>query len=240
MKIYSDPLGVDEPPRGAVLTIGNFDGVHLGHQAILRYVVDRADGLGTVGAAMTLDPHPIKLLRPRMAPKLLSTLDQRLELIGRTGIEVALVVPFTHRLARMPAEYFVKEVLVERLGIREVYIGANFRFGADRGGDVALLERMGAELGFKAAASPIVEIEGGVVSSTRVRRAVADGEMMEAARHARAAITSSTVAYWRVSVWDENSAFRPSTSRSRTRSNPPTGCTSPRFTSHPSVAPSPR
>jgi riboflavin kinase/FMN adenylyltransferase len=182
VKIYSDPLGVDEPPRGAILTIGNFDGVHLGHQAILRYVVDRAEGLGTVGAAMTLDPHPIKLLRPRMAPKLLSTLGQRLELIGRTGIEIALVVPFTHRLARMPAETFVKEVLVERLGIREVYIGANFRFGADRGGDVALLERMGAELGFKAAASPIVEIEGGVVSSTRARQAVADGEMMEAAR----------------------------------------------------------
>ena len=182
MKIYSDPLGVDEPPRGAVLTIGNFDGVHLGHQAILKYVVERAGGLGTVGAAMTLDPHPIKLLRPRIAPRLLSTLDQRLELIGRTGIEVALVVPFTHRLARMPAEDFVKDVLVERLGIREVYIGANFRFGADRGGDVALLERMGAELGFKAAASPIVEIEGGVVSSTKVRQAVSDGEMIEAAR----------------------------------------------------------
>jgi len=182
MKIYSDPLGVDEPPRGTILTIGNFDGVHLGHQAILRYVVERAEGLGTVGAAMTLDPHPIKLLRPRMAPRLLSTLDQRLELIARTGIEVALVVPFTHRLARMPAESFVKEVLVERLGIREVYIGANFRFGADRGGDVALLERMGAELGFKAAASPIVEVEGGIVSSTRVRQAVADGEMVEAAR----------------------------------------------------------
>jgi len=148
----------------------------------LKYVVERAGGLGTVGAAMTLDPHPIKLLRPRVAPRLLSTLDQRLELIGRTGIEVALVVPFTHRLARMPAEDFVKDVLVERLGIREVYIGANFRFGADRGGDVALLERMGAELGFKAAASPIVEIEGGVVSSTRVRQAVSDGEMTEAAR----------------------------------------------------------
>jgi riboflavin kinase/FMN adenylyltransferase len=181
MRIFTDPLGADEPPRGAVLTIGNFDGVHLGHQAILHYVVDRAAGLGAVGAAMTLDPHPIKLLRPRMAPRLLSTLDQRLELIERTGIEVALVVPFTHRLARMPAETFVKEVLVERLGIREVYIGANFRFGADRGGDVALLERMGFELEFKAAASPIVEVEGGVVSSTRVRQAVAEGRMEDAA-----------------------------------------------------------
>lgn len=180
MKIYRDPLGADEPARGAVLSIGNFDGVHLGHQAILRYVVDRAQTLGAVSAAMTLDPHPVKLLRPRKAPQLLSTLEQRLELIGRTGIEVGLVVPFTHRLARMPAEDFVTDVLVGRLGIREVYIGANFRFGADRGGDVALLERMGQELGFKAAASPIVEIDGGVVSSTRVREAVAAGRVEEA------------------------------------------------------------
>ena len=181
MKVFRDPLGSDEPPRGAVLTIGNFDGVHLGHQAILRYVVNRADGLGTVASAMTLEPHPVKLLRPRVAPRLLSNLDQRLELIQRTGIEVALVVPFTHRLARMPAEDFVKDVLVDRLAIEEVYIGANFRFGADRGGDVALLEKMGGDLGFKAAASPIVEVDGGVVSSTRVRQAVADGRVDEAA-----------------------------------------------------------
>lgn len=181
MKIFRDPLGADEPPRDAVLTIGNFDGVHLGHQAILKYVVERADELGTVAAAMTLDPHPVKLLRPRKAPRLLTTLEQRLELIARTGIETALVLPFTHRLARMPAEDFVRDVLVDRLAIREVYIGANFRFGADRGGDVALLERMGRELGFEAAASPIVEIEGGVVSSTKVRQAVVDGRVADAA-----------------------------------------------------------
>lgn len=180
MKVFTDPLGADEPPRGAVLTIGNFDGVHLGHQAILRYVVDRAKDLGTVAAAMTLEPHPIKLLRPRQAPQLVSTLDQRLELIARTGIEVALVVPFTHRLARMPAETFITDVLAERLGIREVYIGANFRFGADRGGDMPLLERMGQDLGFKAAASPIVEAGGGVVSSTRVRETVARGSVEDA------------------------------------------------------------
>ena len=181
MKVFTDPLGADEPPRGAVLTIGNFDGVHLGHQAILRYVADRAEDLGTVSAAMTLEPHPIKLLRPRQAPQLVSTLDQRLELIARTGIEVALVVPFTHRLARMPAEVFVSDVLADRLAIREVYIGANFRFGADRGGDVPLLERMGEDYGFKAADSPIVEASGGVVSSTRVRETIALGEVEEAA-----------------------------------------------------------
>ena len=115
MKVFKDPLGADEPPRGAVLTIGNFDGIHLGHQAILRYVVTRAEELGTVAAAMTLDPHPVKLLRPKLAPQLLTTLDQRLELIERTGIETCLVVPFTHRLARMSARAFVTDVLVDRL-----------------------------------------------------------------------------------------------------------------------------
>lgn len=181
MMIFRDPLGADEPPRGAVLTIGNFDGVHLGHQEILRYVVKRADDMGTTAAVMTLDPHPVKLLRPKQSPKLLSTLEQRLELVGRSGIGTALVVPFTHRLARMPAEDFVTDVLVDRLAIREVYIGANFRFGADRGGDVAMLERMGESMGFKAAAWPIVEFDGDVVSSTRVRQTIEEGRVDEAA-----------------------------------------------------------
>ncbi len=182
MKVLRDPLGRDAPPRGAVLSIGNFDGVHVGHQAVLRHVVERARATGAVAAAMTLDPHPIKLLRPRQAPRLLTTLEQRLQLIGGTGIDVTLVIPFTHRLARMEAEDFVTRVLMERLAVREVYIGANFRFGADRRGDVELLTRMGRELGFVAAAAPTVEVDGAVVSSTRARAAVAQGRLSEAAR----------------------------------------------------------
>jgi riboflavin kinase/FMN adenylyltransferase len=175
MKIYHDPLGVDEPPRGTVMSIGNFDGVHLGHQAVLRHVVERARVFGTRSVAMTLDPHPIKVLRPQEAPALLTTLSQRLELIADTGIEVCLVVPFTRELARMEAVDFVRDVLVDRLAVREVYIGKNFRFGADRGGDVDLLVRQGQELGFEAGSSPIVEVDGEVASSSRVREAVAQG-----------------------------------------------------------------
>ncbi len=181
MKILRDPLGNDDPPQGAVISIGSFDGVHIGHQAVLTHVVERARSMGAAAVAMTFDPHPVKLLRPGDAPRLLTTLEQRLALIARTGIEVALVVPFTHRLARMSAAAFVRDVLVDRLAVREVYIGDNFRFGADRGGDVGLLTSMGAELGFRAAAAPIVEAEGGVVSSSRVRQAVADGRIEEAA-----------------------------------------------------------
>lgn len=182
MEILRDPLGNDDPPQGAVISIGNFDGVHVGHQAVLRHVVERARSMGTVAAAMTFDPHPIKLLRPSEAPRLLTTLEQRLALIARTGIEVALVLPFTHRLARMSAEDFVRNTLIDRLSVREVYIGGNFRFGADRGGDVELLAAMGQQLGFTAASAPIVEMDSRVVSSTRVRTAVADGNVAEAAK----------------------------------------------------------
>ena len=177
MKILRDPLGNDDLPQGAVISIGSFDGVHIGHQAVLTHVVDRARSMGVAAVAMTFDPHPIKLLRPGVAPLLLTTLEQRLALIAQTGIETSLVVPFTHRLARMSAADFVRDVLVDRLAVREVYIGDNFRFGADRGGDVELLTSMGAELGFEAAAAPIVEAEGSVISSTRVRQAVADGRV---------------------------------------------------------------
>ena len=182
MDVLRDPLGNDDPPRQTVISIGNFDGVHIGHQAVLSHVVDRAQTAGTTAVAMTFDPHPIKLLRPNEAPRLVTTLDQRLALIERTGIQTTLVLPFTHRLARMEATEFVRDVLVDRLAVREVYIGKNFRFGADRRGDVALLKSMGQDLGFEAAAAPIVEAAGDVVSSTRVRQAITIGNAEEVAQ----------------------------------------------------------
>jgi len=180
MQVLRDPLGSDRPARGGVLSIGNFDGVHLGHQAILGHVADRGASLSVPAAAMTFDPHPVKLLRPSHAPRLVTTLEQRLELIGRTGVDTTLVVPFTHRLARMEAEAFVRDVLVDRLAIREVYIGRNFRFGADRRGDVDMLRALGRQLGFEADAAPIVQVRGEAVSSTRVREAVAAGDLTTA------------------------------------------------------------
>jgi len=182
VQVLRDPLGADEPPRGSVLSIGNFDGVHVGHQAVLRHVVDRAHSEGAVAAAMTLDPHPVKVLRPKESPLLLTTLAQRLQLIARTGIDTTLVLPFTHALSRMEAREFIRRVLVERLAIREVFIGKNFRFGADRQGDVDLLVQAGEEFGFVAAGAPIVEVDGAVVSSSRVREAVKEGRVGEAWR----------------------------------------------------------
>lgn len=179
--VLRDPLVHDEPPREAVLTIGNFDGVHLGHQNILAHVVERARELSVPATAMTFDPHPVKVLRPKDAPRLLTTLGQKLELLERHGIEVALVVPFTHRLRRMAAAEFVRRVLLERLAVREVYIGESFRFGADREGNVEVLQSMGADAGFTAHGMPSVQHGSEIVSSTRVRRLVAHGRVEEAA-----------------------------------------------------------
>ncbi len=177
MQVLRDPLGRDDPPCGGIASIGNFDGVHIGHQAVLKHVVARAKSLGTPSIAMTFDPHPIRLLRPSEAPNLITTLDQRLELIERTGIEIAVVLPFTHKLARMQAAEFVEKVLSERFAVKEVYIGDNFRFGADRIGDVKLLASLGERLGFTAASAPVVENGGKPVSSTRIRSEIEAGEV---------------------------------------------------------------
>ncbi len=177
MEVLLDPLVNDEPPRGAVLTIGNFDGVHLGHQELLRLVVERAGELGVTPAAVTFDPHPLKVLHPEAAPRLLTTLPQRLQLLERHGAAAALVLPFTQHLARMPAHTFVERVLVERFQVRELFVGSGFRFGADREGNVDLLAAMGREHGFEAIGVPAVMEGGEPVSSTRVRRLVAHGEV---------------------------------------------------------------
>jgi len=177
MEVLLDPLMNDEPPRGGVLTIGNFDGVHLGHQELLRLVVERASELGVTAGAVTFDPHPLKILKPEAAPRLLTTLPQRLQLLERHGAGVALVLPFTHYLARMPAHTFVRTVLVERLRVRELFVGASFGFGEDREGNVDLLVAMGREHGFAAHGVPAVMRGGEPVSSTRVRRLVAHGDV---------------------------------------------------------------
>lgn len=165
-----------------VLSIGNFDGFHIGHQTVIAKAVDRARELGVPAGLMTFDPHPVKLLRPAQAPRLLTTIEQRLEVLAPSGLDVVAIVPFTHHVARMQANDFIESVLVERLAVREVYIGANFRFGADREGDVDLLVEQGRRLGFSAEAWPTVELDGEVVSSTRVRSAVQRGDVEAAGR----------------------------------------------------------
>ena len=168
-------------PRTA-LAIGNFDGVHAGHQAILRRVIQSARESGALATAVTFDPHPLKILRPQHAPSLLSTLEQRLEWMEKLGLGAVLILPFTPELAQVSAEEFVERILVGALDTERIFVGENFRFGHRHAGDVALLERLAGRFGFQVEIMAAVAVDGEIVSSTSVRRAVTEGRMDAAAR----------------------------------------------------------
>lgn len=190
MIIWRDPTEVSRSVGGRAVAIGAFDGVHLGHQAVLRLVRDLAQARGLTSTVLTFDRHPAEVVRPGSAPKLLTTLDQKLELLEATGaVDECLVLAFDETRSKEPAEDFVSEVLAGVLAARLVVVGADFHFGYRRHGDVALLQRMGAELGFEVlglglVASPESDDgpEGGIVySSTRARALLAEGDVERAA-----------------------------------------------------------
>ena len=168
--------------RGSVLAIGNFDGIHLGHQAILRGVVERAKERGGVATALTFEPPPLKLLRPEAAPLRLSTNEQRLTWFRANGLEAAVVLRFTMELARLSPEDFVRDILVRGLHLRAVLVGENFRFGHRQAGDVRLLGALAGEHGFTVEIVPPVTFPGEIVSSTVIRREIQAGNVSHAAR----------------------------------------------------------
>jgi riboflavin kinase/FMN adenylyltransferase len=172
---------LEQPIRRTIVTIGNFDGIHLGHQAILKTVVDRAKDLDGQAVVYTFDPHPRKVLRPEKAPALLNTLEQKLELLERAGVDVVVVEPFTSDFSRMGADEFVR-MLHERIQPLEVYVGYDFHFGRDREGSMRMLTEMGPRLGFSVTIIPEVTVDAGDVNSTRIRQLLAEGEAESAAR----------------------------------------------------------
>jgi riboflavin kinase/FMN adenylyltransferase len=172
----------DAKLRRPVVTIGNFDGIHLGHQAILRTVVARARALAAPAVVFTFEPHPRKVLRPDSAPALLTTLEQKLELIAAMQLDAVVLEPFTAEFARTAPDAFVRECLHARLAPQEVYVGYDFHFGRDREGSMRLLCDLGPRLGFAVTIIPEVEIDDGDVNSTRIRACLAEGEPGRAAR----------------------------------------------------------
>jgi riboflavin kinase/FMN adenylyltransferase len=178
------------PPRaeGAAVTVGFFDGVHLGHRAVIATARRLATARGATTAAVTFDRHPATVVRPESAPLLLTDLDQRLERLAEAGVEVTLVVPFDEVRAKEPAEEFVTEILVGCLAARAVVVGADFHFGHRRRGDVALLRAMGAEHGFEVHGVDLAGAGAGppgtvpAISSTAIRRALAAGDVAAANR----------------------------------------------------------
>jgi len=169
--------------RGRVaLTVGNFDGVHRGHQAMLERLAAKARELGLPSGALTFEPHPREFFSPASAPARLTRLREKLERMAAAGVERVHVARFDGRLAAMPAERFVEDILVRALGARWLLVGHDFRFGAKRAGDFALLEGAGRRLGFGLEAMPEVRLDGERVSSSAVRAALEAGELERAAR----------------------------------------------------------
>jgi riboflavin kinase / FMN adenylyltransferase len=168
--------------RPTVLTLGVFDGLHLGHQLIMRTVVERANAVGAVPTVITFDPHPRAVLHPESAPPLLQTFDQKIEALGVLGIQQTIVVRFTREFSNLAAADFLRDVVKDRLHAREVYLGKGFAFGHNREGNIELLRRLGAELDFVAGEVPEVSLRGTRVSSSKIRELLANGQVNLARR----------------------------------------------------------
>ena len=168
--------------RPTVLTLGVFDGLHLGHQLIMKTVVERARTANAVPTVITFEPHPRAVLHPESAPPLLQTLDQKIEAMGVLGIEQTIVIHFDQAFAQIRAEDFLREVVVDRLHAKEVYLGRGFFFGHNREGNIELLRRASQQLGFFADEVPEVRLRGKRVGSTRIREVLSEGRVNLARR----------------------------------------------------------
>jgi riboflavin kinase/FMN adenylyltransferase len=171
-----------ELPGPLFLAIGVFDGVHLGHQAVIRRALEAAQREGGTAVVVSFDPHPVRVLRPEQAPRLLTSTAHKLQLIRDLGVQHQLVIHFDLHFAATPPEEFIRALASAARPLREICVGFYWSFGKGRAGNLALLERMGAELGFAEVGVPAVEIDGEIVSSTLIRAAVEAGDLARGAR----------------------------------------------------------
>ena len=177
MLVLHDPLRQTDLPRRCVATIGNFDGLHIGHQAIIRGVVEQAQKTERPSAVITFHPHPLSIVAPDRMPKQILTLSQKEEILRAMGVDSLLVIPFTHDFSRWTADRFIQEFLVNALQVTDVRIGRDFCFGAGRHGDLAMLKEAGKRFGFAVDGVDEVRIRGIRVSSSIVRDAINKGAM---------------------------------------------------------------
>ena len=180
MIIIRDISHIEHPFRNAVITIGNFDGVHIGHQRLLLEVVETADRIGGKSVAMTFDPHPMRVLNPEGHPALITLFEQKSELIRTAGIDVLLAIPFTRQFAGIPAREFVEDLLVSRIGMKAIIVGKDYAFGKDREGGIDLLKEWGEELDYDVRVVDWIQGPqngGHRISSTKIRQLIMDGEM---------------------------------------------------------------
>ncbi|MHA7837846.1 MAG: bifunctional riboflavin kinase/FAD synthetase [bacterium] len=180
MEVFRGVSDLDRAFRRPVVTIGNFDGVHLGHRAILDLVISRARALDGESILYTFEPHPRRVLQSESDLRLLETFEQKLETLEALGLDAVIAEPFDREFARVTPERFIEHHLHERLRPVEVYVGYDFHFGRDREGSMRLLTERGPHLGFSVTIVPEVSVDGRDVNSTRIRQLLAEGEVEEA------------------------------------------------------------
>jgi len=173
---------LEGPLKNPVITIGNFDGVHKGHLVLFDTVKDRAKVINGESAVITFDPHPIKVMKSGNGPTLITSTKQKLELIEKSGVDVIFCLPFTRQFASIPARDFVQDILVDRIGIREVVVGYDYAFGYKREGGIKLLQEMGDTIGFKVHVVEPIHLNSTLVSSTSIRKFIQEGVLQEAKR----------------------------------------------------------
>lgn len=176
MRTFVGIDALEPPPEGSVVTVGTFDGLHLGHRGLVTRTIDAARGLGARSAVLTWDRHPAATLRPEQLPTLLSSAARKVELIEASGVDVLALLPFDSELSQLPPEDFVRRVLVEGLGVRAVLVGHDWRFGHKARGNVELLQTLGESLGFSVHGVDLQTVGGEPVTSSRVRRAIKAGD----------------------------------------------------------------
>jgi len=183
MKIIDNLDKIYEPFKNAVITIGNFDGVHIGHQALFHEVIEKAQNIDGTSIAMTFDPHPLRVLKQNGHPPLITLYEQKAELIGRTQIDVLICVPFTREFAALSAEKFVRDLLVGQIGMKAMVVGEDYSFGQNREGNIELLKAYAPRYGFEVIVADWIKRSKGFaerISSTKVRELVTDGFMEQA------------------------------------------------------------
>jgi riboflavin kinase/FMN adenylyltransferase len=183
MRIIRGIKNLTEKLPNPVLTLGNFDGVHLGHQAIFKKVVERGREIKGTSVAFTFEPHPLKVLAPERSPRLLNTFHGKMKLIETSGIQVVICAEFNRQFADQNPEEFARNVLVEKIGVKEVYVGYDYAFGKGREGSIESLKKTGHALGFAVGVVEPVQVDGVPVSSSLVRELVSLGRMEEVYRY---------------------------------------------------------
>ena len=180
MILIEDLQNLKKPLRNVVLTIGNFDGVHRGHLALFGKVKERAKAVRGKSAVMTFEPHPVRIMKPGNGPRLITPTPQKLELIDKAGIEVLFCLRFNKEFAAISARDFVKGILVDKIGIRELVVGYDYTFGHNREGNISLLREMGDQMGFAVHLVGPVHVDHALVSSTSIRTLIQEGRLDEA------------------------------------------------------------